>query len=585
MLAGLDWLVIGAYLLFALLVGVATRERAGQSRTSYFLADRSLPWWWAGTSIAATTFAADTPLAITGIIASRGMSGNWMWLSWLLVHAGVVMLFARRWWRSEVVTDAEFIALRYDGRAAGWLRTFRAGLYGLVYNVIILGWVLRAMGKIVQPLFRWDEWTPGLVAAVGVVVPAQSALGGPSEAISVILLVLVVAAYSSLGGIRGVIRTDLVQFALGLIGSIWLAVVAWSHAGGRAGVQASLLAQHGEAAVTWTALFPSASQGWASTLGLGAFGLGAYLLVQSFANVPADGGGYLQQRLGTTRSEADAQKAAGLFYVLQYGVRIWPWLMVGFAALVILPVGGEVAVLGDRLGGLVANDREMAYPALMIHLLPPGVFGLLVVSLMAAFMSTIDTHFNWGASYVVSDLALRWRPDLSNRQQVAIARGAVVLFAVAAVLVSFQIERIEQAWRWVAALGAALGVPTMLRWLWWRVTAEAELAGAIGGLGTAAALLAGEVGSYEAQLVGIAAVSTAAMMLAILVGPRSSAAAVQRFVSKVNPMGVWPADVTGDGTRLTPGALRGMSRALVGTAALAAVTVGLLYLGSRLLLG
>lgn len=585
MLAGLDWLVIGAYLLFALLVGVATRERAGQSRTSYFLADRSLPWWWAGTSIAATTFAADTPLAITGIIASRGMSGNWMWLSWLLVHAGVVMLFARRWWRSEVVTDAEFIALRYDGRAAGWLRTFRAGLYGLVYNVIILGWVLRAMGKIVQPLFRWDEWTPGLVAAVGVVVPAQSALGGPSEAISVILLVLVVAAYSSLGGIRGVIRTDLVQFALGLIGSIWLAVVAWSHAGGRAGVQASLLAQHGEAAVTWTALFPSASQGWASTLGLGAFGLGAYLLVQSFANVPADGGGYLQQRLGTTRSEADAQKAAGLFYVLQYGVRIWPWLMVGFAALVILPVGGEVAVLGDRLGGLVANDREMAYPALMIHLLPPGVFGLLVVSLMAAFMSTIDTHFNWGASYVVSDLALRWRPDLSNRQQVAIARGAVVLFAVAAVLVSFQIERIEQAWRWVAALGAALGVPTMLRWLWWRVTAEAELAGAIGGLGTAAALLAGEVGSYEAQLVGIAAVSTAAMMLAILVGPRSSAAAVQRFVSKVNPMGVWPAGVTGDGARLTSGALRGMSRALVGTAALAAVTVGLLYLGTELLLG
>ena len=161
MLAGLDWFVIGAYLVFALVVGLATRKQAGQSRESYFLADRSLPWWWAGTSIAATTFAADTPLAITGIIASRGLSGNWLWLSWLLVHAGVVMFFARRWWRSGVVTDAEFIALRYDGRAAGWLRTFRAALYGLVYNVIILGWVLRAMGKIVQPLFRWDEWAPG----------------------------------------------------------------------------------------------------------------------------------------------------------------------------------------------------------------------------------------------------------------------------------------------------------------------------------------------------------------------------------------------------------------------------------------
>lgn len=585
MLAGLDWLVIGAYLVFALLVGVATRDRAGQSRTSYFLADRSLPWWWAGTSIAATTFAADTPLAITGIIASRGLSGNWMWLSWLLVHAAVVLLFARRWWRSGVVTDAEFIALRYDGRAAEWLRTFRAALYGLVYNVIILGWVLRAMGKIVQPLFRWEDWTPGLVAAVGVVVPAQSALGGPSEAISVILLVLIVAAYSALGGIRGVIRTDLVQFALGLTGSIWLAVVAWSHAGCRAGVQASLFAQHGAAASTWTALFPSITEGWASTLGLGAFGLGAYLLVQSFANVPADGGGYLQQRLGTTRSEADAQKAAGLFYVLQYGVRIWPWLMVGFAALVLLPVGGEVAVLGDRLGGLVANDREMAYPALMIHLLPPGVFGLLIVSLMAAFMSTIDTHFNWGASYVVSDLALRWWPDLTQRQQVAIARGAVVVFAIAAVLVTFQIERIEQAWRWVATLGAALGVPTMLRWLWWRVTAEAELAGAVGGLFTAVVLLAGDVGSYEAQLVSIAVISTAAMLLAILLGPAPAPSAVQRFVAKVDPMGIWPSEVTGAAPRVTRGALRRLGRALTATVALSTATVVLLYLGTRLLLG
>ncbi|MCL4791243.1 MAG: Na+:solute symporter [Gammaproteobacteria bacterium] len=585
MLAGLDWFVIGAYLVFALVVGLATRKQAGQSRESYFLADRSLPWWWAGTSIAATTFAADTPLAITGIIASRGLSGNWLWLSWLLVHAGVVMFFARRWWRSGVVTDAEFIALRYDGRAAGWLRTFRAALYGLVYNVIILGWVLRAMGKIVQPLFRWDEWAPGLVALVGYVVPAQSALGGPGEAITVILLVLIVAGYSALGGIRGVIRTDLVQFALGLVGSIWLAVVAWSRAGGTTGVQSALAAQYGEAASSLTSLFPSLSQGWASTLGLGAFGFGAYLLVQSYANVPADGGGYLQQRLGTTRNEADAQKAAGLFYLLQYGVRIWPWLMVGFAALALLPAGGEQAVLGQRLGALVASDREMAYPALMIHLLPPGVFGLLIVSLLAAFMSTIDTHFNWGASYVVSDLALRWRPGLGRRSQLLIARGAVVLFAIAAVLVTFQIERIEQAWRWVAVLGAALGVPTILRWLWWRVTAEAELAGAVGGLLTAGGLLAGDVGSYEMQLVMISGVSTAAMLAAIAVGPLPHQAAIERFVRKVDPMGVWPAVGTGRPSRTASDVVRSLARAAAGTLVLSSATVGLLYLGTRLLLG
>ncbi len=581
MLAALDWLVIGGYLLFALGVGLAARERAGQSRESYFLADRSLPWWWAGTSIAATTFAADTPLAITGIVAARGVSGNWLWLSWLLVHAGVVMIFARRWWRAGVVTDAEFIALRYTGRAAGYLRSFRAGLYGLVYNVIILGWVLRAMGKILQPLVRWDEWAPRLVAAVGTVVPAQSALGGPSEAVTVILLVLLVAVYSALGGIRGVIRTDLLQFALGLVGSIWLAVVAWTHAGGKRGVLDGLRAAYGNDALSYTRLFPDMQANWVSAIGMGAFGLGAYLLVQSYANVPADGGGYLQQRLNTARSEQDAQKAAGLFFVLQYGVRIWPWLMVALAALVILPVGSEQAVLGDSLGALVAGDREMAYPALMIHLLPPGVFGLLVVSLLAAFMSTIDTHFNWGASYVVSDVALRLNPRLSVAAQVLIARSAVVVFAVGAVLVSFQIEQIEQAWRWVAALGAALGVPTMLRWLWWRMTAEAELAGAITGLGAAALMWQMQWGSYELQLIVIAASSTLAMLLAIALVAPPTAESTATFVRAVSPMGVWPAV----DQRARDDARGELLRAAAATAGIAATAVLTLWIGTRLLVG
>ncbi len=581
MLETLDWIAIGAYLLFALFVGIAARESAGQSRASYFLADRSLPWWWAGTSIAATTFAADTPLAITGIVAARGVSGNWMWLSWLLVHAGVVMLFARRWWRSGVVTDAEFIALRYDGRAAGWLRSFRAGLYGLVYNVIILGWVLRAMGKIVQPLVRWDEWTPWLVNMASMVVPANSALGSPSEAVTVILLVLLVAVYSALGGIRGVIRTDLVQFALGLVGSVWLAVVVWTHAGGKRGVVDGLQATYGAGAAPFTSLWPSLQDGWASAIGMGAFGLGAYLLVQSYANVPADGGGYLQQRLSATKSEDDAQKAAMLFFVLQYGVRIWPWLMVALAALVVLPVGSEQAVLGAALGSLVEADREMAYPALMVHLLPPGVFGLLVVSLLAAFMSTIDTHFNWGASYMVSDVALRWRPSMSERSQVALARGVVIVFAVGAVLVAFQIERIEQAWRWVAALGAALGVPTVLRWLWWRMTAEAELAGAVAGLVTAVLCWTLELGSYETQLVAISVVSAIAVMFTVLLGRQPRAEATRRFIRAVSPLGVWP-DAP-ERSRAT--ARRELLRAGAATGGIIVSTVLVLWLGTTLLVG
>jgi Na+/proline symporter len=539
-LAPLDWALVAAYLLAALAVGLYARETAGQSRHSYFLADRSLPWWWAGTSIAATTFAADTPLAITGIIAARGLSGNWLWLAWILVHAGVVVVFARRWWRTGVVTDAEFIALRYSGSAAGWLRSARAGLYGLVINAIILGWVLRAMGKIVQPLVPWHEWAPGLTAGVARVMPAGTALGGPGELLTILLLVALVTAYSMLGGIRGVVRTDLVQFALGLLGSAWLAVAVWRAVGGRSGLRDGLVSHYGADAGSFTALLPTFSDGWAGALGLGAFSFGAYLLVQSFSNVPADGGGYLQQRLCAARSEADAQKAAGLFVVLHYLVRVWPWLVVALGALVLVPLGAEPAALGDDLGRMVHEDREMAYPALMVHLLPAGALGILVVSLLAAFMSTIDTHFNWGASYVVSDLALRVRPDLSPGRQVLVGRLAVLGFALLAIAVAFQIERIEQAWRWVAALGAALGIPTILRWCWWRVTAAAELAGAGFGLLVAVgfALLGGP--GYERELIWTASASTLGVAAAILFGPRPDPASVRTFMETVDPPGVWP---------------------------------------------
>lgn len=577
MLAPIDWVVIGGYLLFALGIGFAVREGSERGRLSYFLADRSLPWWWAGTSIAATTFAADTPLAVTGIVADRGLSGNWLWLSWILVHAAVVAVFARRWWRADVITDAEFIARRYRGPAAESLRTFRAVLYGLVYNVIILGWVLRAMGKIVHPLFRWEEWTPGLHAVVGRLMPEQTALGGPSELITIVLLVLIVTTYSSLGGIRGVIRTDLLQFGLGLLGSVWLAVAAWQAVGGRRGLHDGLVELYGADAATYTNLFPSLQQGWAASIGLGAFALGAYLLVQAFANIPADGGGYLQQRLSASRSAGDAQKAAGLFVGLQYLVRTWPWFIVALAAIVLVPIGDGPSALNPELTAMVREDRELAYPALMVALLPPGVFGVLVVSLLAAFMSTIDTHFNWGASYAVTDVLLRAKPDLSTRAQVRAARMMVIAFAILAVVVATQIDRIEQAWRWVAALGAALGAPTLLRWFWWRVTAVSEFAGGAAGLATAAVTVAaGTV--YERQLLWIAGASLAATLLAIAVGPRAREKDARAFAALTDPPGFWPGRTVREGTWA-------VGIPLLKTLAVAAVVVGALWAGHRLWFG
>jgi solute:Na+ symporter, SSS family len=257
---------------------------------------------------------------------------------------------------------------------------------------------------------------------------------------------------------------------------------------------------------------------------------------------------------------------------------LWPWLMVALAALVIAPVGTEGATLGPQMGALVASDREMAYPALMLTLLPPGVLGLLIVSLLAAFMSTVDTHFNWGASYVVSDLALRVRPSLSPRAQIRVARAALLGFSVAAVLVAFQIERIEQAWRWVAVLGAALGVPTALRWLWWRVTAAAELAGAVVGLLVAVGLIVADALMYEQQLVVISAASAFAMLAAIVLGPRPDLRVVTRFMRAVRPLGWWPAHP--DAHRVEP-----IWPALLRWFLLVVVLLGVLRTGVWLMIG
>lgn len=538
----IDWVVIGLYLALALGVGLWASKLAGSGVRSYFLADRSLPWWWAGASIAATTFAADTPLAVAGIIATKGVSGNWIWLAWMGVHAAVVVLFARSWSRSGVMTDAELIARRYSGRSASVLRTARAGLYGIVYNAIILGWVLRAMVKIASPFFHWDAWFPGLMQGFARYWPANSPMGTPSDGLTIVLLLALVVVYSGLSGIRGVIITDLVQLGLALVGSVWFAWLAWSAVGGRAGLGEGLSRLYG-ADHHYLDLFPDMPG--ATAVGFVLFGL--YMLVQSYANVPADGGGYLMQRLNATRSPDDARKAALLFLVLQYVVRVWPWLVVGLAALVLIPIGAEGAALGG-LGATVAGDREQAYPVLMGVLLHPGLLGLMVASLLAAFMSTIDTHMNWGASYIVNDVYLRLSPKAPVARQIGVARLAVLGFAIGAVLVSFQIDTIEQAWKWVAALGAALGAPTALRWVWWRVNAAGELAAMAAGLGTALALNWASL-PYETELLVIAGASLLGLAAGMLWGPPTDPATLRAFAADIAPIGFWPGTSRRSGAR------------------------------------
>lgn len=526
----IDWGIVGGYLLFALGVGVFVREAAGSDKESYFLAGRSLPWWWAGASIAATTFAADTPLVVTGETASRGLSGNWLWLSWIGLHAAAFVFFAAKWSRSGTITDAELVDLRYSGDAAGWLRIARALLYGVVYNGIILGWVLNAMVKICKPFFRWEEWTPRLMELMAAWWPSGTELGAPEEGFTILVLVALVGLYSTLGGIRGVIFTDLVQLTMALFGSTWFAWRAWVEVGGRSGLVEGL-AEHYEEPETYLAFFPNPQSGWLEGVGdwLGAGLLeaapgvltvifGGYLVVQSYANFPADGGGYLMQRLNTCRDSTEAKRASLFFILIHYLLRVWPWFVVALAALVLIPKGMEAEVFGGAAAA-VGENRELAYPVLMGELLGPGVLGILLTSLLAAFMSTIDTHINWGASYMVNDVYLAVKPDASDAEQVRFGRFCVVGFVLLAIVVAMNISTIGAAYRWLAIIGAAVGVPTALRWLWWRVTASAELWAIFVGLTAAVLLKFSTEIPYELLLLCIAASSVVGMFLGFLLAP------------------------------------------------------------------
>ncbi len=362
-----------------------------------------------------------------------------------------------------------------------------------------------------------------------------------------------------------------------MLGSFWLAFQAWQAVDGRAGLLSGLAQLYGDQHL-YLDLLPTPGAGWLRAVGISAGLFGVYIIVQSFSNLSADGGGYFMQRLNAARSPRDAQQGALLFFVIHYLTRIWPWFVVGLAALVLLPLGRETQYIND-LGPLVASDREMAWPVLMAHLLGPGWLGVVLMSLLAAFMSTVDTHINWGASYVVNDIWLTLRPAASDREQIRIARLAVLVFVALAILVSFQIQTIEQAWKWIAMLGAALGLPTILRWLWWRVNATGEMIAMFSGMIAGSALAIWSPLPYELRLMAIAAASGIGLLVGIRFGPPTAEAHLRQFVDQVQPLGHWPMQSRSD---------RAMRRALTQSAGRwAAIVVGtflLLFAGHQLLL-
>ena len=499
----IDWSVVGVYLALTLAVGLWLSRRARGGLEDFFVGGRALPWWLAGTSMAATTFSVDTPLLVATLIAQRGIAGNWEWWSFGFSHLVLIYLFARLWRRANVVTDVELTEIRYGGRPAAILRASRAFLFAVPINCIGIGFVMLAMRKVVEAL--------GLLPAMPEWLPGDDRLW------AVVALSLFVLVYASVAGLWGVVATDFFQFFLALLGAVVVAWFALSEIGGITELKAQLAAAGRSDALRMVPRPGSESLPFGTFL--------AYLGIQWWAFRRSDGGGEFVQRLSACRSERDAERAAWAFVWLHYVIRAWPWVLVGLVAIVVFP-------------GL--EDPDLAYPLLMLRYLPAGMLGLVVASFVAAFMSTVSTQINWGASYLVNDLYLRFMDrDAPPERVVSVSRVAsavIVFFAAAA---AFYADDIATLFRFIIAIGTGPGAVLILRWFWWRVNAWAELAAMFSGFAIA---LASYLPAFESMEFGtrlaVTAFGSAAVWLPVMFLTRAEARdTLDGFYRRVRPSG------------------------------------------------
>lgn len=531
----IDWFFILMYLSFAFAAGILLSPKAGKSLVSYFVADRKLPWWWLGTSMVATTFAADTPLVITGFVAADGISANWFWWSWAIGYMAMTVFFAGKWRRMEVLTDVEFVELRYGGKPAIILRMVKAFYLSILVNSIVLGWVFKAMSKITGPFLDWkDLLGADRFAIIQNVWPSFLIFDSLNNTITVLILFLVVVVYSSMGGIQGVILTDLVQFVLGMGGAILFAVYAVSSQGGISGLLSKMEEVYPDKHESILSFWPDLQE---ASLPINVFLI--FISVQWWAQYYSDGSGYLAQRIHTAKNPKEAEKGSLWFNVANFMIRTWPWILTALVTLVVFPLHDPTKYFSE--GWIVGGDREMGYPILMKLILPSGVLGIVFASLMAAFMSTADTHINWGASYLVNDFYLRFvHPKADDKTLVKVSRIAVVVMSIIAILVATQIQSIASAWKFLLAFASGMGLPQILRWIWWRTNAWTELSGMITALILSMILYPSfpNVRS-EYLLFWVAIGSVVVSILVTFLTPPVSQNTLDDFVKRVDPIGFW----------------------------------------------
>lgn len=439
-----DWIAVAAYFLFNILIGLYFRKRATASTEDYFVGGRKVSWWLAGTSMVATTFAADTPLAVTGMVAAHGIAGNWLWWNMLMSGMLTVFFYARLWRRAGVLTDVEFAEIRYGGRPAAFLRGFRAVYLGLPINCIILGWVNLAMVKILMLVFG-----VGKVEALGIVFG----------------IMIFTALVSTLSGLWGVLVTDLFQFVLKMGMMILLAWFAIRSVGGMDALVEKLLEldadRHGGGSIL--SFVPDVGSAWMPMITFM-----VYLAVNWWATwypgAEPGGGGYIAQRILCARDEKHSLLATLWFNIAHYALRPWPWILTALCSLVLYPS------LADKESGFIMTVIDPA-------VVPAALRGLMIAAFAAAYMSTVSTQLNWGASYLVNDFYRRFLVrGRGEKHYVVVSQAATLLIMVASCVVTYYQDSIAGAWKFLIAIGAGTGSVLILRWFWWRINAWSELA-------------------------------------------------------------------------------------------------------------
>lgn len=518
-----DWIIVLTYMAATLALGFYLARKASGSMEDFFVSGRALPWWLAGTSMAATTFSIDTPLYIAGVVGNRGIAGNWEWWCFAIGHVVLIFVFARLWRRSEIVTDAELIEMRYGGAAAAWLRGIKAFLFAVPINCISISYIMLAAVKVIGALGIWEDFGFAEGDLVG---------GMDPKLLSVIGISVLVLLYAGLSGLWGVVITDFFQFFLALLGAVTVAAFAIQSeaVGGLSGLVAKSQALTEFDVLSFIPVSIDTDGGlnvrWSDFAGITATTFFAYTFVQWWTFRRSDGGGEFIQRLAAARDEAEAEKSALFFNFVNYVVRTWPWVLVALAALVLYPD---------------LEDKELGYPLMMLDFLPAGILGLVVASLVAAFMSTVSTNINWGASYLTNDLYRRFiNPHASQAQLVAAGRLASVLITAIGAIAAFYATDVATVFRLVIAIGTGPGVVLILRWFWWRINAWAEMAsmvaGFITGLFTTIVPIL-TIDDFGIRLMVITLVTAVIWIVVMLSTPAEKEETLDAFYRRVRPPG------------------------------------------------